>query len=55
MTDKILTCQNCQKTFVYSEYEQKLDARASRPEPLYDPICASLKAQAARRPGKPQK
>ena len=54
MPDKILICQNCQKPFVYSEYEQKLDAQSARPEPVYDTICASIKASEAKHPPKPK-
>lgn len=71
MPDKILTCQNCHNSFVYSEYEQikkqkellvissKLSANqesiTNSLEPLYCPICASIKASEAKHPPKPQK
>ena len=55
MPDKILICQNCHNPFVYSDYEQNLDAKSGRPEPLYDPICASIKASEAKHPPKPKR
>ncbi len=53
MPDKILICQNCKKTFVYSEYEQTYDAKLGKQQPVFDPICASIKAQEKKTPPKP--
>jgi hypothetical protein len=53
MPDKVLICQNCQSPFVYSEYEQQRNAKENLPEPLYCPICTSIKAQENKRPKKP--
>lgn len=54
MPDKILICQNCHKPFVYSEFEHTRDLKEGRPEPIYDPICASIKAAEAKHPPKPK-
>ncbi len=54
MPDKIIICQNCQNSFVYSEFEQNRDAREGKPAPIYCPICQSIKEQEARRPAKPK-
>lgn len=53
MPDKIQICQNCKNPFVYSEYEQVQNAKQNKPEPLYCPICSSLKSQEQKRPKKP--
>ena len=50
MPDKVLTCQNCQSPFVYSEYEQTRDAKESKNTPLYCPICTSIKQREAAHP-----
>ncbi|HCQ31750.1 TPA: cytochrome C551 [Candidatus Collierbacteria bacterium] len=55
MPDKILICQNCKNTFVYSDYEQNLDKRNQKSEPVYCPICASIKASEQKHPPKPKK
>ena len=64
MPDKILTCQNCHNSFVYYEDEQlrhdkKLQNNqepiTNNPEPLYCPICASIKASETKHPPKPKR
>ncbi|KKS62211.1 MAG: hypothetical protein UV37_C0013G0003 [Candidatus Collierbacteria bacterium GW2011_GWA1_42_60] len=55
MPDKVLTCQNCQSPFVYSEYEQARDAKENKPAAIYCPICASIKARQVQHPPKPTK
>jgi len=65
MPDKILICQNCINPFVYSEYEQNLNRKlnsvhvnseqmTNNLEPLFCPICSSIKASEAKHPPKPK-
>jgi len=54
MPDKVLICQNCHNPFVYSEYEQKINAQKNAPNPIYCPICAAIKKAEALHPPKPK-
>ena len=54
MPDKVLSCQNCHSPFVFSEFEQYEATKQNKNEPIYCPICQSLKNQEKFRPAKPK-
>ena len=54
MPDITLVCANCHNQFVYSEIEQRQNAKTNLPHPIYCLICRSLKQAQSKFPGKPQ-